>query len=828
MKQNKRLAIFALAAIGTLSFSVGATTLVKAQEQSVLNGVTFVMDEGASIRLGDVNGIRFLATISSDDYTDLEGLEVNGASVSYGMLIAPKDYVTTTALTVDSVFGAGATYGYTVVNEDGTKGAYVGGAKEIVNLPYQTLPETDGGDYVVKGSLVGIKEENLMREFVGLAYIAYTPAEGATTYRMADYFGGKMENNARSVVYAAQVLTDTAGTTNETKTQLKDLYLDKVAEKTSSYTVETYVGDTLVATDNSASDTLGKEVTADTTVPTGFVLDEEASQLTGKVYANGKLTLKRVLKEVEGYQVVNGGFENDLTGWTQVGDMLGGVSTNKNYWVGDGENADGYAFGMGGEKMFSAYAKSDNDSGRGTLTSSAFTVGGSGWVTFKLGGARDSAYAYIDVVEKSTGAILKRFWNGNWAERTDGVLSGCTLNAYKADLSAFLGKEVFFRVSDNATSNYGLVFVDSFNGLTYCEPTEGFAAACEVTENVPATIYDLYNGGFEMGNLNGWLKDGDIGEVSNAEKYWDDNHYFNKVGTYFFSAYAKDDLEKNAGTLRSSMFTVGGSGWITYLLSGVNGGVHIYMDIMDAATNLPLARFYNQNPNECTLIKYKADLSAFIGKTVYVQFTDHAINDYGLIFCDAFTTYYADSIAANGDYITATAIATNSIGNGGFETGNLNGWRVVSGEAPGFVSSAENYWGGSLNRDGNYCFHGLEEGGVAYEGRVGILRSTSFILQANGWISFKLGGTLNTETYLRVVNAATGETLAAFRNSNNAATEGTMVQYYYQFANTSATYCYVEIFDNATSGWGLLCVDSVVTDYTSAPTIEGAILATKI
>ena len=346
MKQNKRLAIFALAAIGTLSFSVGATTLVKAQEQSVLNGFTFTMDEGASVRLGDVNGIRFLATIAGDDYTELEGLEVNGASVSYGMLIAPKDYVTEAALTVENVFGDNAVYGYTVVNEDGSKGAYVGGAKEIVNLPYQTLQPSDGGNYVVKGSLVDIKTANLTREFVGLAYVAYTPAEGATTYRMADYFDGKVENNARSVVYAAQVLTETAGTSETTKTQLKNLYLDKVTTETSTYTVETYVGDTLVATDNSASDTLGKEVTADTAVPTGFVLDEEASKLTGKVYANGKLTLKRVLKEVDGYQVANGSFENDMTGWTQVGDMLGDVSADKNYWVGDGERAEGYAFGM--------------------------------------------------------------------------------------------------------------------------------------------------------------------------------------------------------------------------------------------------------------------------------------------------------------------------------------------------------------------------------------------------------------------------------------------------------------------------------------------------
>ncbi|MBQ4268391.1 MAG: hypothetical protein IJB97_01935, partial [Clostridia bacterium] len=436
-----------------------------------------------------------------------------------------------------------------------------------------------------------------------------------------------------------------------------------------------------------------------------------------------------------------------------------------------------------------------------------------------------------DVVEKSTGAILKRFWNGNWAERTDGVLSGCNLNAYKADLSAFLGKEVFFRVSDNATSNYSLVFVDSFNGLTYSEPAEGFAAACEVTENVPATIYDLYNGGFETGNLRGWLKDGAIGDVSADSTYWAEAKPFNKDGEFLFSAYAPGNGEGDMGTLRSSMFTVGGSGWITYLLSGVNGGAHIYMDIMDAATNLPLARFYNQAPNDCTLVKYKADLSAFSGKTVYVQFTDQAYRDYGLIFCDAFKTYYADSIAANGDYITATAIVTNSIGNGGFETGALDGWRLMSGETPGEVSNANTYWNENypFNKTGDWLFHGVYK-----EGAMGVLRSTSFVLAANGWVSFKFGGsTTNADVYLRLVTAD-GVELARFRNTawtnfeEMGYVEGTMHQYVYQCNVAVDTLCYFEIVDNSTGGWGLLCVDEIVTNYgATKPDIANAYTAVK-
>ena len=88
------------------------------------------------------------------------------------------------------------------------------------------------------------------------------------------------------------------------------------------------------------------------------------------------------------YQVKNGDFETgDLTDWEMNGEAFSeqGLSQEEN----EGKSGE-YFFGKFEEKQ------------EGCLTSSAFKVSGSGFMTFKLGGGMNEGLTYISVVEANT------------------------------------------------------------------------------------------------------------------------------------------------------------------------------------------------------------------------------------------------------------------------------------------------------------------------------------------------------------------------------------------------------------------------------------------
>ncbi|MBQ4510904.1 MAG: FIVAR domain-containing protein, partial [Clostridia bacterium] len=362
--------------------------------------------------------------------------------------------------------------------------------------------------------------------------------------------------------------------------------IDNAANIKLSYSVN-YNGKDTALSDSLYTFTFGKYTEA---VTDEIITVTVSYELNGQPKTS-EYTYKLSMKDTTSYRLVNGGFENGLTGWDKVGN-IGDVSSDTSYWVNEWENdGKGYLFGMDGEKMFSAYAPGAEESAVGTLTSSTFTIGGSGFITFKLGAMKDGNYVYVDVVDAKTKEILARYYNGLWAEYTDELKSGCTLISYKADLSAFIGKDVFFRVSDNADSGYGLFFLDSFNTYYETEP-DGFNVATSVNYNVTGTIYDLFNGGFELGDVQGWWNNGEIGHVTDADAFFSGVAY-GKDGNYLYSGVedfeAGNGKEGNRGVLTSSMFEIGGTGHISFMLGG-GGNVLCYIQVIDSTTGEILAR----------------------------------------------------------------------------------------------------------------------------------------------------------------------------------------------------------------------------------------------
>lgn len=166
----------------------------------------------------------------------------------------------------------------------------------------------------------------------------------------------------------------------------------------------------------------------------------------------------------------------------------------------------------------------------------------------------------------------------------------------------------------------------------------------------------------------------------------------------------------------------------------------------------------------------------------------------------------------------------NMIVNGDFETGDLTGWTIVEGNAFADVNvfNGTQYFneGRDYHKQGTYHLDGWQG---ANEGGTGIIRSTTFVLDGTGKISFRLGGHNGTGAYISV-KKADGTEVARFTNTKQRAATGAddpiaeayMYIYVFDLASVAeiGDELYVEIVDNAVKDWGLLFVDDIQTYHT--------------
>ena len=508
-------------------------------------------------------------------------------------------------------------------------------------------------------------------------------------------------------------VTLTVTATNEAAATLKnvggidksyDLYDEKVTDKekmtldfaenvdnpknlTLAYSVTVNGGEVQALTGSTHEFTFGEYTETVTTVTfhvtIAFTVDSEAKSIEYDYVLH--------LTDTRAYRIKNGGFdlgEDGLDNWTLDGGNIGAVNNVSVYWTERGKfNNDGNFFNgytriedVTIDEVTYKLAMGGDEGAKGTLTSDPFTLGGSGWITYKLGGAKNADRVYLEVVDSATGDILDRFHNNVWADETDGKKTGCSMTLFKADLHDHIGKTVYIRITDNATYEYGLFFVDSFETYYTAEPQDTETVKYVKAESKVQLKYSVINGGFELGNLEGWTMDGNIGAVSNANGYWGDaganrpELFYQKEGNWFFEGrenkVAQDaEGEWKVGSLTSSTFVLGGSGWITFYMGAAQTQAEQYIEIVDAQTNTVLARYSNKlfqdmgnysDPRNnagagqnyvsaLTLIKYKADLSKHVGKKLYIRVVDsHIGGGFGMTLVDNFVTYYekAEDIGA--------------------------------------------------------------------------------------------------------------------------------------------------------------------------------------
>ena len=462
------------------------------------------------------------------------------------------------------------------------------------------------------------------------------------------------------------------------------------------------------------------------------------------VYADAEKTVN--------YQVPNGSFElgtDDLGGWELSGN-IGRISYEYMWWN------EWYTYNKDGLYFFSGFAGKEGD--KGTLTSPAFNVGGTGMITYRLGGGMDSSLCYMEVFDANEPEkVYYRF--GNEAFSTKGgvftsspIVIGCDgfgakMTLYKADLSKLIGKRVRLRLVDNATKDWGLLFADDF--VTYYENEAqipyGAVTATNILPKPEFADYDVKLN-FEYGQNSLTLR-------PKAE-----------LPYYVWEFGLAEEYE--GVTLNGNVLTVSEVG-------------RAYAISVKAKITFTLTNEYTERPFSVKIQTLK----------------------------DRF-----------------------QILNGGFETGDLTGWtyKVADGSVDfGRVENADYYWNNpenQFNKEGNYLFTGIETVGNSQETGRGTLTSTVFTLQQNGWISFRMGGAHNENCGLRVRSAEDDSILAEFNNLGKGV-DGKMDLYKYHFTGMDGDMqCYIEIFDNASGGWGLVVIDDIRTDYPDTTEPEGELI----
>ncbi len=600
----------------------------------------------------------------------------------------------------------------------------------------------------------------------------------------------------------------------------------------------------------------------------------EEAQTEGEFF----IKTKTYIEEAEAknkYEIINGDFElGSLAGWEIVsGDAFSneGVNSESVWW---NENI---SYEREGKYHYGFY----NPSATGVMRSSNFELGGSGYISYKLGGCANNELTYLRfMLKKDSGdqEIARisnyKYWNFQFPYVENGMRL-LNMNQYYINLSKYIGETLYIEVVDNnsSTDDLGCITLDSIKTYYETEPVwydiENYEVNIDDFMEVELdNEYQVKNGTFETGDLSywtpSWVDENDrIGYVSDDNTWWAEQLPYNKKGRYLFTGV---NDESKTGKLTSLPFTIGGTGMITFKMGGAKNPKLVYLSVVDDTTNVEIARFsnsmfndlgistINNGSNLLNMTQYKADLSKYLNRKVRLEIVDNAFNDWGLIAIDSIITYYPSSNGLPKNCISAIdclekeAIGLNNeyqVLNGDFETGDLTGWTLNGGN---FINISfkrvwwiENYL---FDKQGTYFLNGWESN----ENETGYIESEEFTLGGIGKITFKLGGGHNQDLcYVELIDAETNEVIGKYGNSkfkdlnkkyfynglfNDLSKDGyylaNMATYQVDLSNYLNRKIKIRLVDNATADWGLLFADDFITYYESNDDLPSSFEAINI
>lgn len=329
--------------------------------------------------------------------------------------------------------------------------------------------------------------------------------------------------------------------------------------------------------------------------------------------------------------IVNGGFE-DVSEGKWVGWTRQDAAFNFRGVV-DSDEVNGASIEKNGTYFFSGTA-GGNPAMRGTLTSDVFKLGGNGFITFKMGAGKNTDKVYVDFFVEGNDTPVVRVTN----PECDGVFITDHLITKIVDLSSYIGKNIYIVATDNDDgSDFSYINLDAFKVCAsddevkeaeaeYALQIETYGEKPFVEDETAATIE---NGGFETGDLTGWKTlEGTAlvraGVVSTGQYYWNDRSVYGE-GEYYLDGSNNGAIAENlTGAIRSTKFTLGGDGFITFMIGAGNG--NCYVALCDGNTDEELITMRNEYFSDpslaLTLLRVYMDASQYIGKVVYIKVVD--------------------------------------------------------------------------------------------------------------------------------------------------------------------------------------------------------------
>lgn len=305
---------------------------------------------------------------------------------------------------------------------------------------------------------------------------------------------------------------------------------------------------------------------------------------------------------------------------------------------------------------------------------------------------------------------------------------------------------------------------------------------------------ELKNHDFETGDLSGWtvlsgnaFTDADVTNLSTAEG--GSGETFNKNGNYHLWSW-KNGGDAETGSIKSENFILD-SGNIDFLVSGGNDITNLKVSLVRASDGYEIVKSTGANSETYTRTTWSsASLTSYVGTECYIKVTDNATGGFGHI---------------NLDDINVPIKVVEGIVNHDFESGDLTGWKIFSGNAfkTANVSAKSNWWGGTYDQNNNYFLSGYTEG---QDGLTGELRSQNFVVSGNGKIDLKVsGGNDILNEYVALVRASDNAILYQATGTDS----DTLRTVSWDASPFLGTECYVAVVDKSIGSWGHINVDDV-------------------